>query len=123
MSAKAVESAGNLLTITISGMLAHPEFMTMQKSAGEILRQNTRMCILVLAMDFEGWAKEGNWGDLSFQANDAYIEKMAIVADQKWKDLVLLFTGKGMRQFPIEFFAVADLSKARAWLDVDASAN
>ncbi len=123
MSAEVAASGDNLLTVTISGLLAEPEFMAMQKAAGEFLQEMTRARILVLAADFAGWAKAGDWGDMSFQTHDVFIEKMAIVADQKWKDLVLLFTGKGLRKFRIEFFTVTEAAKARAWLDASAAAN
>jgi len=41
---------------------------------------------------------------------------MAIVGDKKWEDLTLLFTAKGLRKFPIEYFEPAAIAKARAWL-------
>ena len=42
--------------------------------------------------------------------------RIAIVGDAQWKDLTLLFTGKGIRRVLIEYFLPADLPKARAWL-------
>ena len=41
---------------------------------------------------------------------------MAIVGDRKWEDLSLLFTAKGLRAFPIEFFAPEQMSAAQDWL-------
>jgi hypothetical protein len=41
---------------------------------------------------------------------------MAIVGDRKWDDLALMFTAKGLRAFPIEYFEPAQLGAARAWL-------
>ena len=46
----------------------------------------------------------------------ASMDKIAIVGDQKWEDMALLFTGKGIRRVPIEYFPPADLVKARTWL-------
>jgi len=72
---------------------------------------------LVLGEEFGGWDKLGNWGDVTFSAQfDQQILKMAIVSEEQWKDLVLLFTAKGLRSFPIEFIAPADIGKAREWL-------
>lgn len=41
---------------------------------------------------------------------------MAIVGDKKWEDLALIFTAKGLRKFPIEYFEPAQIAHARAWL-------
>ena len=55
--------------------------------------------------------------DFSFQvAHDDDIERMAIVGDEQWRDLTLLFTSQGLRPFPIEYFAPGRLAEARAWL-------
>jgi hypothetical protein len=38
---------------------------------------------------------EGGWGDVSFMMEQGqYIEKMAIVGDEKWRDDALAFTAK-----------------------------
>jgi hypothetical protein len=117
MSAEIVDTAGGILTVRITGRLTHPELRTAQKSAAEILQQQGKMRILVLAENFQGWERGGDWGDLSFQMeNDASIEKMAIVGEREWEDLSVIFAGKEFRQFPVEYFQPADLTKARAWL-------
>jgi hypothetical protein len=41
---------------------------------------------------------------------------MAIVGDRRWKDLALIFACKGIRPFPIEYFAPSEIEKARVWL-------
>ena len=52
----------------------------------------------VLAEEFSGWGKEGDWGDLTFMHEyDLYIGKIAIVGDEKWKDQILMFLGAGRR--------------------------
>ena len=47
---------------------------------------------------------------------DKLIEKIAIVGEKKWEELAMIFTGKGVRPIPIEFFTPAELPKARVWL-------
>lgn len=72
---------------------------------------------LVVAEDFEGWEKSGDWGDVTFQHEfDSRIEKMAIVGTQRWEDLVLVFASKGLRGFPVEHFLPEDIPGARLWL-------
>jgi SpoIIAA-like len=117
MSAEIVGVADGTLTLKIAGKLAYPELRSVQKSATEIISKQGKIRILVLGEGFQGWEKEGDWGNLSFQnENDARIEKMAIVCEKKWEDLSLMFVGKGLRKFPVEYFQPADLAKARAWL-------
>jgi hypothetical protein len=117
MSAEFVNTASGILTVRITGKLTCPELRAAQKGATEIVQQQSKMRILVLAGDFQGWERGGDWGDLSFQTeNDPNIAKMAVVGERKWEDLALVFAGKGFRQFPVEYFQPADLTKARAWL-------
>ena len=116
MSAEIVNDQGDTLVFKISGKLAQSEFAAAQRDATEILEKSGTKHVLVLAQDFEGWGK-GNWGDLTPQIMmESHIDKMAIVGEEKWKNLVLLFTGQGLRRIPIEYFVPAELSKAEAWL-------
>jgi hypothetical protein len=118
MGAKIVDMARGVLTIRITGKLVQSELAAVQRKAGEVLRQEGPMSILILTEDFQGWAGGGEeWGDLSFQdEHDRYIGKLAIVGEGKWEDLALMFVSKGLRKFPIEYFQPAELAKARAWL-------
>ena len=117
MSVEIIDHSGDTLTARISGKLTQPELAALQDAAGDILEKQGRTRLLILTDDFEGWERGGDWGDLSFSIeHDKHIEKMAIVGDKKWEDLALLFTSKGLRPFPIEYFVPADLAKARAWL-------
>jgi hypothetical protein len=117
MSAEIINEAGKVLTARITGKLTQPELARLQDAAAEAIRRQGKVRILVIAENFQGWEKGGNWEDDSFQAeNDPYIEKMAIVGEKRWEDLATIFVAKGLRSFPIEFFSTADLAKARAWL-------
>ena len=117
MSAEIIDNTGGIVTARITGKLTHPELVALQESVTGIIRQQGKVRVLIVAEDFQGWEKGGDWGDLSGQMeNDAHTEKMAIVGEKKWEDLALVFAAKGLRKFPIEYFQPADLAKARAWL-------
>jgi hypothetical protein len=104
------------MAVEFRGQLTQSELTRLQKAAADIIRAQGRIRILILAEQFTGWER-GDWDDFSFQSEfDPLIEKMAIVGDRRWEDLALLFTAKGLRRFPIEYFATVDLEKARAWL-------
>ena len=106
-----------ILTMTVSGTLTQSELTQAQQSMADIIRAHGKIRILVLAGDFAGWESGGAWDDFSFQdAFDPYIEKMAIVGDTRWEDLALIFVAKGLRSFPIEYFATGERNLAQAWL-------
>jgi hypothetical protein len=117
MSAEIISNTGGLVTAKISGKLTYSELTALQKSVISIIGREGGIRTLIIAEDFLGWDKSGDWEDISFQdTSDPYINKMAIVGEKKWEELALLFTGKGFREFPIEYFLPTELSKAQAWL-------
>jgi hypothetical protein len=117
MSAEIIDVSGGILTSRITGLLKHSDLVAVQKRAGEIIREQGKVRMLTVLENFEGLEKAGDWGDISFQMEfDDAIEKLAIVGDKKWHETAVIFTGKGVRRIPIEFFETADLEKARAWI-------
>jgi stage II sporulation SpoAA-like protein len=117
MSAQIVNTTEGVLTIRFTGKLTQPELAAVQRSASEFVGPRGKMRLLAVAENFHGWEKGGDWGDLSLQTEiDSHIEKMAIVGEKKWEELALLFTAKGLRDFPIEYFQPGELKRARAWL-------
>jgi hypothetical protein len=106
-----------ILTVKITGRLTQMDLLTTQKAAADILRDHGESRLLFVAEDFKGWEQGADWGDFSAQFElDRYAKRIAIVGDQRWKDLALLFAGKGVRRVDIEYFIPPDLDKARAWL-------
>lgn len=118
MSAEIVDVSAGLVTTRVRGTLTQAALSEMQKALAEVIRAQGKVRILVLAENFAGWERGGAWNDFSFQAQyDPSIEKMAIVGDQRWEDLALIFAAKDLRRFPIEYFTPDELDEARAWLD------
>lgn len=119
MSAQIISASEGILTVKIAGQLTHSELVELQKQAATFLDSQEKTAILVVAKDFQGWAKQGAWGDVSFQVRyDARISRMAIVGHRKWEDVALVFAAKGVRSFPIEYFSTDELAKAHDWLKV-----
>jgi len=117
MSAQIESAADGLVTVKVSGKLSQPELESMQQEAAKYIQAWGSIRILIVADKFEGWERTGDWGELSFHAkHDQQIQRMAIVGEKRWEDLTLLFTAKGFRPFPIEFFQTAELTRAKAWL-------
>ena len=71
----------------------------------------------MLTTRFTGWGKDGDWGDLKFMhENDPYIEKIAVVGNDEWKDQIMMYLGAGRRQASVAFFSPEHLQEAREWL-------
>ena len=117
MTAEISSIEGGLVTLRVSGQLTQRELSAAQAEVARIIDRTDKVRILVLAEHFAGWEKGGTWSDFSFQiAHDDDIERMAIVGEERWRDLALLFTSQGMRPFPVEYFVPERLAEARAWL-------
>ena len=111
---------GNLVVCHVSGELGKAEYDDMLSNLESVIQETGEVRILVLLQDFAGWEKAEGWEDTSAtDRNDAYLKKFAIVGDEKWRDLVALFTLQGMRPVPIEYFGPGEEQTARQWLSED----
>ncbi len=109
---------GNLAVFRVSGTLGKTEFERAQNKCEAMIRELGRVKILVLMESFAGWERAEGWEDMSFaERNDAFIDKLALVGDAKWRDLAYAFTAKGLRPVPIEYFDANEEAAARRWLD------
>ncbi|UCC99542.1 MAG: STAS/SEC14 domain-containing protein [Phycisphaerales bacterium] len=116
MSVTITKESENLFVTTIKGVFTYDDQKEVEKHAGNT-NLDQKVKILVLAEEFSGWGKEGDWGDLTFMyEHDAQIEKIAVVAEDKWKDQILMFLGAGRRQAAVEFFLPGETQAARDWL-------
>ncbi len=117
MAIEIIEQVGGLITARVSGKVKKTEVETAQKVVIRIIGSGLKARILLIAEGFNGWEDKGNWGDVSFQMKyDEQIEKIAVVGQKKWEDLVSAFLGKGLRSVEIRFFPPFRLGIARAWV-------
>ena len=108
----------DLCLIRVSGKLSVDEIHQVQAECEKVIQDKGSARLLVILDGFQGWLKQPGWEDSAFaQRNDPFINKFAIVGDEKWRDLAYVFTLKGLRPVPIEFFAEGQLAEARAWLE------
>jgi hypothetical protein len=111
------QDGGNILRIELRGTLRQGEFARCQD---QVLHEVSRVgpVRLLFTLDgFEGWDSQDNWHDLGFfvRHGDA-IERIAIVGDERWRDLALMFAAADLRKAPVEYFGAQDLVTARRWL-------
>jgi hypothetical protein len=106
-----------IYVIRLSGIFTNQERKEMENAGRAAIDQSEKIRVLILAEGFSGWGREGNWGDLTFMLEyDPYIEKIAVVADEQWRDKMLMFLGAGYRKAAVKFFPRVQEDKARAWL-------
>ncbi|MCZ6564718.1 MAG: STAS/SEC14 domain-containing protein [Gammaproteobacteria bacterium] len=105
MSIEFEQGNNDVAVFRVSGVLKKNEFEGAQCKIEEVIKKTGHMQILIITENFEGWEHSGDWGDWSFaERNDSYIDKIAVVGDEKWRDSVFAFTGKGFRPVAIEYF-------------------
>ena len=117
MSVTFKKESENLFVIQVDGIFEFENQKELENKAREQVDRSGKVKCLILADKFTGWGKEGDWGDLTFMHEyDPYIGKIAVVAEGKWKDEMLMFFGAGRRQAAVEFFYESEEQDARDWL-------
>jgi hypothetical protein len=110
------KESNNCIVVTVTGVFLHKDLETFQSAAKEMLNSGAKVNCLILAKQFSGWGKDGDWGDLTFMyENDSSIGKIAVVAEEKRRDELLMFLGAGRRQAVVKFFFPNEEDKARIW--------
>ena len=118
MAIEVLDSTGNILRVKIMGEFKKTESDYLQSIAESIIKQRGKIKILIILEDFQGWERGADWGDITFAIeHDDDIEKMAIVGDEEWKDLVFAFLAQPLRKAQIEYFDSTRIEEATAWLE------
>ena len=117
MSVTFTKESENLFVINVKGIYTFEDSRQVESKAGAEIDGSQKVKALVLAKEFSGWGEEGNWGDMTFFVEKGpYIEKIAIVANDKWKEDFLMFVGAGLRKGEVKFFPDGGENDARNWL-------
>ena len=117
MSVSFAKEPADLFVVSVEGILTFNELEEIQDNVSTAIDRSRKIKVLLLAENFSGWGKEGDWGNLEFMfQHDPYIQKIAVVISEKWKDEVFAFLGAGMRKASVELFLAGEEEKARDWL-------
>ena len=117
MSVTISTESNDCIVVTVTGIFSYKDLEAVQNVAKEALNSGVKVNCLILAEQFTGWGKDGNWGDLTFMyENDPLIGKIAVVADENRQDEMLMFLGAGMRQAEVKVFFPDEVQDARQWL-------
>jgi hypothetical protein len=118
MSITVTKEPDGLIVVKVEGALEFEDLKEVQDAGVEGIEGGGKIKILVLAEDFSGWGKEGDWGDLTFMyEHDGEIERIAVLAEDEWKEQIMMFLGAGRRQASVEYFLPGQEKDARNWVN------
>ncbi|OHB57885.1 MAG: hypothetical protein A2Y12_01560 [Planctomycetes bacterium GWF2_42_9] len=110
----------NTLTIMkITGLLKKADLDAIQTTAAKdlVADQKLKLNVLVIVEDFKGWQEGADWSDMSFYfEHGERIAKIALVADPKRQQELLMFMGSGIRPTPLKAFKPDQVEDAKKWL-------
>jgi len=97
MSVSFTKESENLFVVSIEGVLTFDELKEIENKFTAAIDRSRKIKGLILAENFSGWAKEGDWGNLEFMLkNDPYIQKIAVVAKTRRRRTIFLYSsGRG----------------------------
>jgi hypothetical protein len=109
----------NIYRLEISGLLSREEFAFAEDELTIALARIGSARLLCVLKEFQGWNIGGDWHNTDFyEKHGDAIKRIAIVGDERWRDLALMFASADLRRAPVKFFAGHSLVTARAWLSV-----
>ena len=117
MAHKIIRIDGAVLYVRVSGVMKLTDQQSLQAAGMELIAQGRKVRLFVTFEDFEGWEKGVDWGDIGFlMAHGDDIAKMAIVGDERWKDQVFAFVGKGLRTPRSNSSPPSSMTEAGSWI-------
>ncbi len=118
MACEIVKIEDSVIHVRISGVMQPADQRMLESAALELIGRGKKVRLIAVIENFRGWEKSEAWGDVGFMAeHDNDIVKMAIVGDERWKEEVFFFIGKGLRTAEIKFFSLSSLNQATNWVN------
>ena len=120
MSMAIRKKSQDLLLVHFTGILKDSDQNEFERIGRLEIDHSRKIKILVNATGFSGWGKDCDWSNREFvHEYDPHIEKIAVVADEKWKEQMLIYLRAGRRQGLVAFFSPSQAQDARDWLQVE----
>ena len=111
-----IMSVGKLLHVKVTGKLAKEDYEAFAPVVDEQIGEHGKLRILFEMHDFHGWTAGALWEDMKFDFKHwKDIERLAIVGESKWEEGMSTFC-KPFTAAKIQYFDVAELDKAKAWI-------
>lgn len=108
---------GNLIVFELTGKYGQEEHQEIRGTVQTAINKLGTVKLLFRLNDFQGWEEATGWeAETGLIDLDQNIAGFAIVGDEKWRESAEMFTFKGMRKAPVEYFSDAEEQAARDWL-------
>ncbi len=113
---------GKVIEIAITGKLTSEAYEAFLPVIESKINEFGKVRMLVVLHDFHGWDAGALWEDIKFDwKHHSHIERLAMVGESNWEKGMSVFC-EPFTSATIQYFDVADVDKARAWVtDVGAS--
>jgi hypothetical protein len=109
-------NGGKVLEIQLTGKLATEDYKQFVPTLERLVKEHSRIRILVEMHDFHGWTAGALWQDIKFDARHFRdIERVAMVGETKWQHGMAVFC-KPFTAAKIQYFDRGAIDQARAWL-------
>jgi hypothetical protein len=74
------KSEGKVLEVRVSGKLVHEDYQQFVPEFERLVKQNGRIRVLFVMLDFQGWEGSALWDDIKFELKHfSDIERLAMV--------------------------------------------
>lgn len=117
MAVTLTREAGRVFRLDVSGVVGREDLVQAQQKVADAIGREGPIRLLVLVNRFKGFSAGRTIADMDFyQTYGDRIDRIAIVADDRWREQMMLFAGAGLRRSAVEFYVRGAISLAREWL-------
>lgn len=100
----------------LSGKLHDEDYKEFVPLVDAQIAKDGKVNLLVQFHDFDGWDLHALWDDIKFSTTHCtQIKRIALIGDSTWEKWMAKVC-KPFTMAKIQYFDVADIEKARAWL-------
>ncbi len=110
------DAGRNVLGVHASGTLTKHDYDAFVPAVERLIKQNGKMSVLFDMHDFHGWDAAAMWEDARFGFKHAGdIEKIALVGERKWQELMSSFC-EFLTRGEVRYFERSQIEEAWSWL-------
>ncbi|MEO8350095.1 MAG: STAS/SEC14 domain-containing protein [Chthoniobacteraceae bacterium] len=110
------QSTERVLGFKLSGKLHDEDYQHFVPALEAAIQKHGKVRMLAHFEDFHGWDLHALWDDTKFSTKHCTdIEKLALVGDKSWEKWMAVVC-KPFTMAKVEYFDVADIDRAWAWL-------
>jgi hypothetical protein len=110
------ESTGKVLAFKLSGKLHDEDYKKFVPLIDKAVAEQGKVRMLAVFEDFHGWDMHALWDDVKFATTHCrVIERIALVGEKTWEAWMAKVC-KPFTMAKIQYFDVAQLADAQAWI-------